>query len=150
MTFAGSAVAFSTMLFAIGAQRADLHQTSHVLLQTAFERAADPQLASYKILEPSWVFYAGRPINELPHGKSVEEYGAQHILEHLTLHSEGFVIVTDETLAGMHLQLPPEFGVVAETARFLKDERLVLLGRVDSPANVASGEVVPPNLQLQR
>ena len=37
ITFAASAVAFSTMLFAIGAQRADEHQTSHVLLRAAFE-----------------------------------------------------------------------------------------------------------------
>jgi hypothetical protein len=95
MTFAGSAIAFSTMLLAIGAQRADEHQTSHVILRAAFEAANDPQLASYKILEPSWVFYAGRPIEELPHGNSAEKdaTGPQQVVDHLFLHSEGFVII---------------------------------------------------------
>jgi 4-amino-4-deoxy-L-arabinose transferase-like glycosyltransferase len=132
ITFAATAVAFSTMLFAIGAQRADHHQTSHVLLRAAFASADNPKLASYKILEPSWVFYAGRPIEELPHGNSEEmdPTGTLQITEFLSLHPEGFVIITDQSLARLTPQLPPGIGVVSETGRFLKDERLVLLGRL--------------------
>lgn len=152
ITFAGSAVAFSTMLLAIGAQRADEHQTSHVILRAAFEAANDPQLASYKILEPSWVFYAGRPIEELPHGNSAQKdaTGPQQIIDHLSLHSEGFVIITDRSLANLGLQLPPHIGVVAETGRFLKDERLLLLGRTESSTGLAAGHPADENLQRQR
>jgi len=133
IAFGSSAVAFSTMLFAIGAQRADVHQTSHVLLRAAFERAADPQLASYKILEPSWVFYAGRPIEELPHGNSEhrEATGPHQVIEHLALHPEGFVIITDQSLSVIQDRLPPDVVVYAQTDRFLKDERLLLLGRAN-------------------
>ena len=133
IAFGSSAVAFSTMLFAIGAQRADFHQTSHVLLRAAFERAANPQLASYKILEPSWVFYAGRPIEELPHGNSEhrEATGPQQVIEHLVLHPEGFVIITDQSLSVIQDRLPPDVVVYAQTDRFLKDERLLLLGRAN-------------------
>lgn len=151
IAFAGSAVAFSTMLFAIGAQRADVHQTSHVLLRAAFERSVDPQLASYKILEPSWVFYAGRPIEELPHGNSELRGfdGPAQIVEHLTLNPEGFVIMTDRTLGSIHDRLPPQVAVIAETDRFLKDERLVLLGRSDANYNehAAAGHLGNPYQQ---
>ncbi|MCI0360432.1 MAG: glycosyltransferase family 39 protein [Planctomycetaceae bacterium] len=150
--FGGSAVALSTMIFAIGAPRADVHQTSHVLLRAAFERASDPQLASYKILEPSWVFYAGRPIEELPHGNSAvrEATGPQQIVDHLTLHSEGFVIITDRSLADLAQNLPPHIGVVAETGRFLKDERLLLLGLIDPAMNSAGAQMPPYQPQIQR
>ncbi len=151
-TFAGSAVAFSTMLLAIGAQRADVHQTSHVILRAAFERTPDPQLASYKILEPSWVFYAGRPIDELPHGNSSvrEETGPQQIADFLTLHPEGFVIITDQSMANLMPTLPPGIGVVAETGRFLKDERLLLLGQVEMAHATAEGRPIDTPSPLQR
>ena len=137
-TFAASALAFSTLLFSLGAQRADLHQTSHVILRAALDHAADPQIASYKILEPSWVFYAGRPIVELPRGKSNGPSAYEPVLEHLTLHEEGLVIMTDQSFAEFAPHLPPGFGVLAETPRFLRDERLLLVGKVAQPAPLAT------------
>ena len=123
-----------------------------MILRAAFAHAAQPELASYKILEPSWVFYAGRPIEELPHGNSAEKdvTGPQQITDHLTLHSEGFVIITDRALADIASQLPPQIGVVAETGRFLKDERLLLLGRTQSSAGMATGHPAAENLHRQR
>jgi hypothetical protein len=56
--------------------------------------------------------------------------GAQQITEYLSLHPEGFVIITDESLARLTPQIPPGIGVVSETGRFLKDDRLILLGRL--------------------
>jgi 4-amino-4-deoxy-L-arabinose transferase-like glycosyltransferase len=137
VTFSASAIAFITMLFAIGAQRADMHQMSHVVLRAALERSGDPQLASFRILEPSWVFYAGRPIVELPDGRSApdDEPNAQSIVEFLNTHTEGSVIVTDRTLAVLASQLPPEIVVIAQTPRFLKEERLILLARADGSSS---------------
>jgi 4-amino-4-deoxy-L-arabinose transferase-like glycosyltransferase len=137
VTFSTSAIAFVTMLFAIGAQRADLHQTSHVLLRAALERSSDPQIASFKILEPSWVFYAGRPIVELPDGRSVEsgEPTAAAILEFLRTHPDGSVIVTDKSLWTLASQIPPEIVVAAQTPLFLKDEQLLLLVRATGATN---------------
>ncbi len=152
LTFAASALAFSTMLFAIGAQRADDHQTSHVLLRAAFENTSHPPLASYKILEPSWVFYAGQAIEELPHGNSIQQEttGPQQIAEYLSLHSGGFVIITDKSLAEITTQLPAEVAVVAETDRFLRDERLLLLGRLPATSHAATGQHSDGQLPLQR
>jgi 4-amino-4-deoxy-L-arabinose transferase-like glycosyltransferase len=136
-TFAGSAVLFATLLFAVGAQRADQHQTSHVILRTIFEHSDNPTIASYKILEPSWVFYAGRPIQSLPK----DEFAAAHFF--LT-NSEGFVITTSK-----HLQqigpLPQGVKMLAETDLFLQGERLVLLGYAPSTSIVVRPEgAFPP------
>ena len=143
--FAGSAVAFSTLLFAIGAQRADHHQTSHVILRAIFDRSDNPTIASYKILEPSWVFYAGRPIRELPRAGTTIRVELQpgYIQTHelsaptgfFLTNPEAFLITTRKELQEIG-PLPEGVRVLAETGLFLKDERLVLLGR--EPAALAA------------
>jgi 4-amino-4-deoxy-L-arabinose transferase-like glycosyltransferase len=133
-TFATSAVVFSTMLFAIGAQRADVHQTSHVILRTIQEHSDNPQIAAYRILEPSWVFYAGRPIEELPWRDDHDsgQSASWRVAEYLAQHPEGFVITTTEQLSDVAAHLPHDIAVLAETDLFLKGKRLVLLGRPQS------------------
>src|SRR5262249_52517904 len=63
-TLGMTAIAFAIMIFAVGVDRIDRHQTNHTLLGAIFSRSSQPQIASYSILEPSWVFYGGRPIHE--------------------------------------------------------------------------------------
>jgi hypothetical protein len=153
--FAGSAVAFSTLLFAVGAQRADHHQNSHVILRTIFEHSDNPTIASYKILEPSWVFYAGRPIRELPRGGStirielepgyVQTHNLSAATQFFLTNSEAFLITTRE-----HFQeigpLPRGVRVLAETDLFLKGEQLVLLGHERPAVAVEQGDDrLPPN-----
>jgi 4-amino-4-deoxy-L-arabinose transferase-like glycosyltransferase len=125
-TFAGLAVLFATLLFAVGAQRADQHQTSHVILRTIFQHSDNPTIASFKILEPSWVFYAGQPIRSLVGNGNSSPDNSSPELFFLT-NSEGFLITTDKHLPELG-RLPPGVGVLAETDLFLKDQRLVLLG----------------------
>jgi 4-amino-4-deoxy-L-arabinose transferase-like glycosyltransferase len=140
-TFAATGALFSTMLFAVGAQRADHHQTSHVVLRAMIDHSRDPQIASYKILEPSWVFYAGRPIQEIVE-RSHEEHRrtSDLVVEHFLGHPEAFLITTDTRLQELAGQLPPDVGIVAETPLFLQKERLVLLGRMErEPGPVAQG-----------
>jgi hypothetical protein len=118
------------MLFAVGAQRADVHQTSHVILRTIQEQSADPQIAAYKILEPSWVFYAGRPIEELSwrEDEQQQQSAGWRVADHLANNPEGFVITTSDELAEVTLHLPRGVAILAETDLFLKGKRLVLLG----------------------
>ncbi|MEX2174432.1 MAG: glycosyltransferase family 39 protein [Pirellulaceae bacterium] len=139
--FAGSAIAFSTMLFALGAQRADQHQTSHVILRAILERAENPRIASYRILEPSWVFYAGRPIEELSHrwDEATGRPPGWSVVEHLSRPGgEPFVITTASHLDELGPNMPSGVKVLAETALFLKDDRLVLLGRESSTTTAAA------------
>lgn len=151
ITFAGSAVAFVLMLFTVGAQRADEHQKNHIILRAMFERSADPQIASYRVLEPSWVFYAGRPIRELNGKRQVlrERYAgpqplltgdpAQQAAQHLATSPDAFLITTDRRLDDLAPLLPPGAHIVAETDLFLKGERLLLIGRANS-AELAHGQ----------
>jgi 4-amino-4-deoxy-L-arabinose transferase-like glycosyltransferase len=139
-TFATSAVVFSTMLFSIGAQRADEHQTSHVILRTIQEHSADPQIGAYKILEPSWVFYAGRPIEVLAWkdgqeqaAEDLAEMNSWRVAEYLSQDPNRFVITTDEHLREISTRLPLEIAVLAETDLFLKEKRLIVLGHRSSP-----------------
>jgi 4-amino-4-deoxy-L-arabinose transferase-like glycosyltransferase len=120
--FSVTATAFATLVFALGAQQVDRHQTSSVILEAIHANSADPQIASYKILEPSWVFYSGRPITELPKEPSgVDLYFATQ--------PEAVLITTHRHLQELETVLPPEVTILARTKRFLKNEDLVLLGR---------------------
>lgn len=133
--FAGSAVAFTTLLFAVAAQRVDRHQQSHLLLAAARAHATDPHLASYQILEPSWVFYSGRSITELPRpqtGAGIKERDqvtpAEQVVRFLQADPAGFVIMRQESARELEPVLPPGVVVLAEANRFLSTQRLVLLG----------------------
>ena len=64
--FATSCVAMTTLIFALGAQRVDNHRDDQKIISTILARDAKPQLATFHILEPSWVYYGKQPIAELP------------------------------------------------------------------------------------
>ena len=148
-TFGAAATIFATLLFAVGAQRADHHQTSHVILRTALEHADQPRLASFRVLEPSWVFYAGQPITELPRSSrdKGQVYAPDDYVPRLDAadqaawfldHPGAFVITTRTRLEELTGHLPPEVQILAETPRFLRDDQLVLLGRPSNPTDAAA------------
>lgn len=128
--FAGSAVAFTMLIFTVGAQRADRHQQSQVLFRAIGTHSSDPHIASYGVLEPSWVFYCGRPITELPQSAPVP--GAEQVVRFLESESESFVIATEEHARELERLLPPGIVVLAEADRFLSTQKLMLLGRTGS------------------
>jgi hypothetical protein len=83
------------------------------------------------VLEPSWVFYSGRPIRELRWRKdeSVDRPPGWLVAEHLARGPDAFVITTATHLENLAGALPEDIQVLAETDLFLQGERLVLLGR---------------------
>lgn len=122
--FAASAVTFVALIFALGAQRIDRHQTNQVVLAAA---SRGSQVATYKILEPSWVFYLGRPVVEL---RGPSQLALQQQLAAFLYDSpDHCVITTRSQLKDPSLALPPDTVIVAETKLFLKADSLVLLGR---------------------
>jgi 4-amino-4-deoxy-L-arabinose transferase-like glycosyltransferase len=144
--FAASAVAFSTMLFAIGAQQADEHQTSHVILRAIQEHSPAPQVASYDVLEPSWVFYLGQPIRELRREAASNEKGAagdDQLVAHLMQSADAVVITKSSRLERLDGRLPPGVAILAETDYFLQNDRLVLLGYPRDPAVATAGYNAP-------
>ena len=99
--FGASAVAFATLLFAVGADRADRHQANHLLFHAIYRQSAQPQIASYQILEPSWVFYGGRPIREIPAPpvqKDAYHLAAEQAAGFLNSSEDAFVITSENKL----------------------------------------------------
>jgi 4-amino-4-deoxy-L-arabinose transferase-like glycosyltransferase len=145
-SFALTAVTFVTLLFSVGTDRIDRHQTNHRLWQAIHARAPDPIVASYKILEPSWVFYGGRTIREFK-GTSGSQGGsaALEAAHFLAANQNAFVITTGQKLAEFSSMLPPEIGVIESTPYFLREgQKLVVLGRNPPAKNVAASPASIP------
>jgi hypothetical protein len=145
-SFSLTAIAFVTLMFGLGAERVDRHQTNHRLWQAIYARSANPQVGSYRILEPSWVFYGGRSIREFSATQAGGgRFAADQAGAFLATNADAFLITTRDRLKELALSIPQEVGIVEETSYFLKEgERLVVLGRNGSPLGVVSGlEEVP-------
>lgn len=114
-----SGLAFSWLLFGLGPAAADRHQQSHVLL--GMLRDAEPEeVAAWRCLEPSWVFYLGRPIREVEEWRDAVEFIS---------HENRTLIVREEDYANLAVRLPADVHVLGETPRFLRNEKLLTLRR---------------------
>lgn len=164
--FAGGAMAMMLAIFAYGLDRIDRWQTSDQLLAAVFSRTAKPTIASYGVLEPSWVVYGRQPILELPLKTDKKtpattlKTGPEQIREYLFEHYDGYVITTRSRLPELQPILPPGVEVLVEKPQFMKvkgkfdaqsplclkltQEQLVVLGRnlpeLPSPERAASLE----------
>jgi 4-amino-4-deoxy-L-arabinose transferase-like glycosyltransferase len=117
-----SAAALVLGVFGLGAQVASRHQQAEQLLTAATDASAAPELASFKILEPSWVYYGRRPIREL-RGKPAEA------TEFLAGSPDRFLITTADLWSAISQRKDVgEVTVLAEVDYFLQGERLVLVG----------------------
>ena len=164
--FASGAVLFVALLFGLGTIGVDRYQQSDRLLRAVSEhRLTDsPSLASYGVLESSWVFYAERPIYELsaptapagtapPVGSQVDAARAMFSREHpwtpkprpelnafFAATEDPFVIMRKEQLDQVRDQLPDDVEVLAEAEYFLQGETLVIVGRKRSHAEQLARE----------
>jgi 4-amino-4-deoxy-L-arabinose transferase-like glycosyltransferase len=140
VVFATAATAFVTLLFGVAAARVDRHQTNHLLLAAIDSRSANPHVASFGLLEPTWVFYGGRPVEELPYVDSsptmpscIEVDGkwlpkpTPQVDQLLREPSDLFIITTDGLVPEFESRHPGQFEVIAEEPYFLKSGQLVVL-----------------------
>ncbi len=116
-------------LFGVAAQRVDRHQHFDQLLGTVSARASQPALASLGVLEPSWVFYARRPVRSLAADAARATPQFPTIEQFLSSRDDAYVITTRSEYERQKAALPAEISVVDEVPYFLKEEQLVLLGR---------------------
>lgn len=126
---AASFVVMTTSIFAIGAQRVDAHRQDQKLISAILSREAKPQLATFHILEPSWVYYSKQSIAELPkqerksktsrvpvvHAKMLDDKQALLFVEK---NPAGFLITTREQFDKLQPKLPAEAKVLAEQPLF--------------------------------
>ena len=125
------ATAFATLLFGWAAARVDRHQESHKLLAaTASDGNHSVPLAAYGILEPSWVFYAKRPIREIVRDD-------HQSLNDFLSSDDGYLITGSRDAAELQRQYGNELSKVAEVPYFLRSGNLILFTR---NRNLASSE----------
>jgi hypothetical protein len=130
---AATAISFVTMLFAIGTERIDRHQTAHQLWTAIYARSANPQIASYKVLEPSWVFYGGQFIREF--GSAPHTASKDNVAAHLAHSPDAFVITTEKRLTELSNGLPPNVAVIASAPYFLKQGETIVVLRAEIAAD---------------
>ena len=140
-TIAVAATAFATLLFAIGAYRADQHQLNHRLLSTIRDHSTSPRVAAFGCLEPSWVFYGGFAIDEItengvgPTHSPFVAVGSKWLpkspvtFADVASHEDAFIITSKRQLGEVRARLPKDFQVLETVPLFLKSDELVLLGR---------------------
>jgi hypothetical protein len=133
-TFALTAVTFVGLLFSVGTDRIDRHQANHRLFRAIYARSKDPQIASYKVLEPSWVFYGGRPIREFKaSGVPGDRTPALEAARLLAMNADAFIITTVNKIQELTSILPPGTGVIETVPYFLKgNQQLVVIGRLNA------------------
>ncbi len=113
-----AAVAMNLSIFAGAAVRVGSRQEYRTLLAQMATRAPSSTLVAYGNLEPSWVYYAGRPIKFYPSDQLDRLSGFVARLPEVT------ILVSDAELPVLQEQL----GVGMELARaeyFLRDRQLV-------------------------
>jgi 4-amino-4-deoxy-L-arabinose transferase-like glycosyltransferase len=135
-TVAVTAAALSTAMFGWAVLRVDRHQRNHLLLAMIDDASGNPRVGAFGRLEPTWVFYGGRPIAELtldpaeaargngPWGPKPRPLAADFFGQG----QDRFIITTDRHWERLRAALPPNATVLAKCPLFLRREWLLLIG----------------------
>jgi 4-amino-4-deoxy-L-arabinose transferase-like glycosyltransferase len=130
---ASAAVVFVTAGFGFAMPRVDRHQQMHLLLAAIERTGGSPRVGAYGRLEPTWIFYRGRPIVEL---------GERPRPDPATFFKDGkdtYIITTDRHWDHLRPTLPHEASVLADYPLFLRRERLLLVGLPQPALTAARG-----------
>lgn len=133
------ATMFCIGIFGFGTVAVDSLQSNEQVLKPVRDDDQFDAVASYQVLESSWVFYSRRPIFELARTDSQSSKNDREKFwkpkprftpeDFLARNPNAAFITTNEHLADLRSQLPIDYQVANETPFFLKDKTLVLLTR---------------------
>lgn len=135
ISVATSAVLFAWGLFGFGTVAVDQHRDMANVLDKM--TTADTEVATYGVLESSWVFYAKRRLFELAmddnpkHPTSIQRTKNWKPKPWVTPEvfantEQGLILTTNEQSSAL-LQRLPHYEIVSESPYFLNDETLVLV-----------------------
>ncbi|MEN6367769.1 MAG: glycosyltransferase family 39 protein [Thermoguttaceae bacterium] len=140
VTFAITAIVFACALFGGVSVRVAHHQQCDSLFQAVYARTSQPILAAYGCFEPSWVFYARRPIESLPDDEPDEP------IDFLREGDNHFLITTDVEWEAIRPLLPENAVVLTSTPYFMRQEKLLVIGCLsenETARNCSPGEGPP-------
>lgn len=152
IAYGNGAILFVLGLFGVGTVTVDKYQQVDRLLAVAapVDGQSQQALASFGVLESSWVFYAKQPILELvppsdtaPAGSSRDWRALRHrpwhnkpqvdIRQYLSDNEDRLVIMRAAEVETVQAQLPFELRVIETAPYFLEEgESLVIVGRAGS------------------
>jgi hypothetical protein len=156
VSFAVTAVAFTTALFGFAVLRVDHHQQIHTLLAAIDSRAESPRVGAYGRLEPTWIFYGGRPIDmlHLPDPERADQdvvpvasgtgnripnpRPSLDVVDFFRDGTDRFIITTDHHWEQLRDALPSDAEVLHQCPLFLKENDLLLIGRASDDARLAT------------
>lgn len=126
VAFSTTAGAFMLALFTVAAPVVDRYQLSHELLAAINQRGAQSAVASFGRLEPSWVFYLGRPIVEIPkdHFDDAEAF--------IEGGRDRFLITTADRYQQLRPNLRPDLVMLESIPYFGHKGEIVMIGSVAS------------------
>ena len=140
VTLTATAAVFVTALLAGVAHRVSAYQQNHLLLAEVAAQGNGAEVSAFGLLEPTWVFYGDRPIQELhlsgdktSLGQWVEIDGRwrakppQGLVDFIGGEGDALVITTDCHLTQLESLLTSPVEVLADVPFFLKDDRLLLV-----------------------
>jgi 4-amino-4-deoxy-L-arabinose transferase-like glycosyltransferase len=117
--FAVTSVAFITAIFAFAANRVDRHQNSEAIAAAIRADSPEPQLAGYRFLEASMVYYAGGNVRCCENAEQVGKFLADS--------PRAYLVTNDEHAGEIEQHFPGEFRVLLRQPRFLKRNREVVV-----------------------
>ncbi len=132
--FAVGAVLFAWLMFGWVTVRVSQHQQNLVVLRALSQHGRRPAIASYGCLESTWVFYAKQSITEFAWAPEPDAKLAQFV----DAHADACFLTTDRFLPQLEAQLPSEYTVLADVPYFLKNDRLLLVGRKADSSHTAA------------
>lgn len=145
--FVPTAVAYSLGMFGLGTGLVDQHRQTEELWAAACRQSPDAELATFRCLESSWVFYARRPIYELePDPKRAAatlerakpwEKKPWVTPQTFATNRNGLILTTDEHVEELQSLLGGEVEVVESVPFFLKPGRNLLLVRPSTASRTA-------------
>jgi 4-amino-4-deoxy-L-arabinose transferase-like glycosyltransferase len=141
LALGATASAFAVAALAGGAHGVSRAQENQKLLDAITAAAPVPQVASYGRLEPTWVYYLGRTIREIP------QEGPADAAAHLQA-PDAFLITTADRAAKLAPSLPADVTTLEQVPYFgRRDHDLVVLGRGRPRPEVASAAAPAPAAQ---
>ena len=160
---ASTATLFTTALLGGVADRVSRHQQNDILLAKIEQLDGPIELSAFGLLEPSWIFYGQRQINELHAsgaavwlGQWIETDGRWHpkppqglgdVAAKSGETKETLIITTDRHLERLESGLASPVEILADVPLFLKRDRLLLVRTNAGTGHYASR---PKDRELRR
>lgn len=141
---AASCVVFNALAFAIGVPHVGAVQQQEAVCAALRQQTPAPRLASYGFVEPSWVFYAGRPIVPVCLGaqavapESRWKAAETPAVEFFRQGADCFIVTTDKSWEALRSVLGPSACVVADIPKFGLRDRWLVIGHTPTDATDGS------------